>query len=142
MRRIGQYSCASPVLTGKCAHENVFPVQSYCFFLRKARRLVIFLFYINIFICNWIFNHGLCGYARMVLEKIFNHGLCGYARMVLDKIFARKDTKNNSLREHRSVASSIRLKASFQRPSNLHTYWLHQLFLVTRRDLRALSMVF
>jgi len=46
--------------------------------------------------------------------------------------FSRKDTKNNSLREHRSVASYIRLKASFQLMSNLHPYWLHQLFLVTR----------
>jgi len=47
--------------------------------------------------------------------------------------FSRKDTKNNSLREHRYVALDIRLQASFQRPSNLHTYWLHQLFLVTQR---------
>jgi len=42
-------------------------------------------------------------------------------------------TKNNSLREHQSVVSSIRLKASFQQMSNLHPYWLHQLFLVTPR---------
>ena len=56
--------------------------------------------------------------------------------------FSRKDTKNNSLREQRSVASSIRLKASFQLMHDLHPYWLHQLFLVTRRDLRALSIVF
>jgi len=70
----------------------------------------------------------------------FNHGLCGFARIIwltckflCLTFFSRKDTKNNSLREHRSVASYIRLKASFQQLSNLHPYCLHQLFLVTQR---------
>ena len=55
----------------------------------------------------------------------------------INGLFSRKDTKNNSLREYRAVASSIRPKASFQLMPELRPHWLHQLFLVTQRDLRA-----
>ena len=48
-------------------------------------------------------------------RRDFNHGLCGFARIIwltckflCLTFFSRKDTKNNSLREHRSVASYIR----------------------------------
>ena len=79
---------------------------------------------ISIFLQPRIFT-DIYGYMRILF---FNHGFLGFSRME----FSRQVTKNNSLREHRSAASSIRLKAGFQQMPDLHPYWLHQLFLVTR----------